>query len=161
MTRHFASLSIGFAALAVVSVALKDRVPGARGGVSPRLIAARLANTMRRQGFSVGIQPVRDQSLIIVGARGNCRIGARDASDGPAMHDIFKQQTAGIGALHYVYRGTRYDELPRVRLYADRIVSRTLDRFDIHLDRSIPVALAQSAGCARDPLDLSDFSLTS
>ena len=147
MTRQFVSLSLVCALLAAVSLALKSHAPASAEAAFQPAITARLARSMAGQGFAVTIEPHRYQSPVVLGVRGACRIGARDASAGAAMNAIFDQQFAGIGPLRYAYRGATYDELPRIRLFADRIVPRTLDRLGVRLARPVPIAFAGSAAC--------------
>jgi hypothetical protein len=159
MTRQFVGLSTLFALLAAVSLGLKDRAPAARDGSMPAIVTARLAGAMAEQGFTVTIEPHPYQSAVALGVRGACRIGARDASAGPAFDIAFRQQAAAIGALRYAYRGHFQSSLPRVRLFVDKIVPRTLDRFGIHLARPVPVAIAASPECPADPLTLPDLDI--
>lgn len=159
MTRHFVSLSLAFALLATVSLALKERARSLAGGVPQGQVTGLLARAMAARGFAVTIEPHRFQSAVVIGVRGACRLGARDASGGAALDDVFRQQASGIGVLRYLYRGRLHDRLPRIRLFVDRIVPQTLDRVGIRLERPVPVALAASAGCPPDPLGLPDLRL--
>ena len=150
MTRQFASLSLVFALLAAASLALKNYAPATEEHATQPAITARLARSLAAQGFAVSIEPHRYQSPVVLGVRGACRVGARDASAGAALDVAFKQQFAGIGTLRYAYRGATYATLPRIRLFADRVVPRTLDRLGFRLLRPVPVAFARSTACATD-----------
>ena len=162
MTRQFVSLSLVFILLAAASLALKkDDAPASEERATQPAITARIARSLAAQGFAVSLEPHRYQSPVVLGVRGACRVSARDASAGAALDEAFRQQFAGIGTLRYAYRGATYDTLPRIRLFADRVVPRTLDRLGFHLLRPVPVAFAGSGACAADLPGIPDIRVRS
>jgi len=107
-----------------------DLAAGADDSLRPILEeqSRREARAGGRPGLAPTIKTHRYQSAVVLGIRGACRVGAREASAGAAANDVFRQRFAGVGTLRYAYRSRIYDELGRIRLFLDRTVPRTLDR---------------------------------
>jgi hypothetical protein len=143
----------GTIALKGVAISAPEAVLAAK---AERAITDRLAS----QGFAVRIERHRVQNNIVLGERPGCWIGARDASGGAAMVTIFARQAAAIGPVRYLYRGASAAAPPDLRIMADRIVPRSLDRLGIHLARSLPVALASSGGCPAGNFGLEDLRVS-
>lgn len=150
MTRSPAVLSvwIGLLVLATIgSLAVKDALASAPQVELAGKTNAAIERALRSQGFAVRVEPHRFQSWIYFGTRGACRVAARDAVNAAHYSEAFREQMARIGAVRYLYRGYRSAGPPEMTALIYRLVPRSLDRFGIHIARSVPVALATSAGC--------------
>lgn len=149
------SIWAGIFALATIgSLAVKDALASAPQVELSGKTNAAIAAMLRGQGFAVRVEPHRFQSWIYFGARGTCRIAARDALNAANHSEAFRVQMARIGSVRYLYRGARSVGPPELTALVYRLVPHSLDRFGIHIARSVPVAVATGPGCAN-----SDFGL--
>ncbi len=150
MTRSPVALSIWIGILVLAtsgSLALKVALASAppvevSGKTNAAIVAA-----LRMRGFAVRVEPHRFQTWIFLGTRGACRIAARDAVDGENASEAFRKQMEGVGSVRYLYRGDRSVGAPAMAAYVFRLIHDGLARFGIHTARSVPVAVATSAGC--------------
>ena len=139
---------IGLLVLATIgSLAVKDALASAPQVELSGKTNAAIATALRGQGFAVRVEPHRFQSWIFFGTRGACRIAARDAVNAAHYSEAFREQMARIGSVRYLYRGNRSAGPPELTALVYRLVPRSLDRFGMHIARSVPIAVATSGSC--------------
>lgn len=154
------SIWAGIFALATIgSLAVKDALASAPQVELSGKTNAAIAAMLRGQGFAVRVEPHRFQSWIFFGTRGACRIAARDAVNAAHYAEAFREQMARIGSVRYLYRGNRTVGPPELTALVYRLVPRSLDRFGVHISRSVPIAVATSAGCSGGDFGLAHIAV--
>lgn len=160
-SRVATSIWIGALVLATsASLAIKATLPRTSKGDLSATAAEAIRAQMRARGFAVLGRPHHFQSELFIGLRGKCVIAARDAQNGANDAGAFRAQMAPIGQVRYLYRGERSRTSPELRVLADGFVARNLDRFGMHVARSMPVALATGAGCSDEDFGLDQIVVT-
>src|SRR5689334_22836369 len=100
------------AVLAVSSLGLKAAAGPPRDGmmeVGANGFERRVTGILHGQDFAIDTRRFRYRSTLILATRGRCRLGVRNAWDGPAAATEFERDATGIGRVRYLYRGRSYD----------------------------------------------------
>ena len=126
--------------------------------VRPVEVEAELVNRLRAQGFATEVRRFRERSAIVLASRGDCRLAARDARGGTMFMTIFASDTASIGSIRYLYRGSSYDLLPAVAMRIGRFETETQTRFGMPASAHIAIALSTSPGCGGNAFGLEDVT---
>lgn len=155
--------AILFVVLAAGSLGLK----AAAGPVRDNLINADASkfeesarSILRSQGFATSVRSLGNfRSAMIVATRGECRIGARNATWGSAVLEIYGQDARDIGPVSYLYRGHRYPAPPGLRIRLGRLEFEILDRLGMRPQLHVLTALAASPACGDADFGLSDVTI--
>lgn len=147
-----------FTALALSSVGLKAMAGPPRNGAvdRPGEVTGRLTAILQREGFSTSLRLRRFQSSIVDATRGNCRLSVRDARSADGDETAFTQDAKAVGPVRYLYRGKSYGSPPVLAIRLARAQMAALGLLFPQEQVALPVALAVSAGCARDDYGLGD-----
>jgi hypothetical protein len=105
----------------------------------------------QERGYGTAIVDRRFQSDIVVARRGPCLAAARSGDQGSSLDAEFRQNTAGIGALHYLYDGAALERPPRLLPTLTASTQFILSRIGITISREPVIALAAGPGCAIPP----------
>jgi hypothetical protein len=158
------SLLLGFLfVLAASSVGLKAAAGPLRDGSidsRPLLLEDQLIDSLRAQGFSARLRPLRIQSSIVYATRGDCRLSVRDARGGAAAAAVFARDAKDIGQVRYLYRGQSYEAPPALKVRLGRLEYELLSRMGVRQHLAVPLALASSAGCNGRDFGLEDMRVT-
>lgn len=147
------------AVLAVSSLGLKAQAGPPRDGlmdVPTERVAQQLSSRLEAQRFTVGVRGFRYRSAIVIGVRGSCRLGIRDARAGAAMETLFERDAADLGPVRYLYRGRSYDAPPTFAMRLGRIETEVLSRLGLSSGAPLPVALAASPECGPGDFGFAD-----
>ena len=150
-----------FGLLAISSLGLKAAAGPPRDGleVNTADIDQRLVATLQRERFTTAEQMIPHRSTLIIGTRGGCLIGARDARDGTKSATVFARDAASIGPVRYLYRGRTYDQAPAFAMRLGRIETEVMSRLGASPQAPIPVALAASRQCRTENFGLADLRI--
>ncbi len=145
--------------LALSSLGLKAAAGPPRDGlmdVPASDLERQVSNGLETQHFTVSLEHYDHRSTLILGVRGACRVGARDAREGAARETLFARDAASIGPVRYLYRGRGYDHPPAFAMRLGRLETETLRRLGIQANAPMPVAFAASPECGAVDFGLAD-----
>lgn len=148
--------------LAISSLGLKAAAGPPRDGrmnVSADRFAQQLSSSLQAKDFIVEVRPFAHRSALVLGVRGACRLGVRDARDGAALQTAFSRDATDIGTVRYLYRGRSYAEPPPFAMRLGRIETEILSRFGRAPKAPMPVAFAASPGCGAGDFGLADVRI--
>jgi hypothetical protein len=151
-----------FALLAVSSLALKAAAGPPRDGlmdISTNRFERAVSGILLRQQFALAERTFSHRSTLIVGSRGACQLGVRDARDGAAVATAFATDAGGIGPVRYLYRGHNYDQPPSFAMRLGRIQTEVMSRLGKAPRAPMPVALAVSPACGTSDFGLADVRI--
>lgn len=150
-----------FGLLAISSLGLKAAAGPPRDGleVDTADIDQRLVATLQGQHFTTTEQRIPHRSALILGTRGGCRVGARDARDGTKSATVFARDVSSIGPVRYLYRGRSYSHAPAFAMRLGRIETELVTRLGIFRRAPMPVALAASPDCGTGDFGLADIRI--
>ena len=150
-----------FGLLAISSLGLKAAAGPPRDGleVSTADFDRRIVATLESQHFTTVEQNIPHRSTLILGTRGGCRLGARDARDGTKSATVFARDASSIGPVRYLYRGRSYAHAPAFAMRLGRIETELLSRLGASPKAPMPVALAASPECGTGDFGLADFRI--
>jgi hypothetical protein len=158
-----ASLRVAlFAALAFGSLGLKAAAGPARDNQlnsDPNRFERSATSILQAQGFATDRRTFRYRSAMIIAARGDCRIVARNATWGSAISEVYAQDVRDIGPVSYLYRGHRYSAPPGLTVRLGRLEFEILDRLGARPNLHLLTALAASPSCGDSEFGLSDVTI--
>jgi hypothetical protein len=127
--------------------------------VPTQLVQRQLSSRLEAQHFAVQVHPSSQQSALVEGVRGACRLGVRDARDGAATQTIFARDAARIGPVRYLYRRQTYGSPPTFAMRAGRLETEMRSRLGLSSKASIPIALAASPACGPGNFGFDDMRI--
>lgn len=148
-----------FVLLAASSLGLKAAAGPPRDGLvdlSSDRLERELSDRLREQSFKVSVRQFPHRSSLVIGVRGHCEVGARDAHEGVAHAILFDQDAAGIGPVRYFYRGKSYDDPPTFAMRIGRLETEAMSRLGLASREPVLIAFAATAACGSDDFKLSD-----
>jgi hypothetical protein len=105
----------------------------------------------RDHGYGTAIVDRRYQGDIVVASRGRCLAAARNGDNGTMLDAEFRQNSATIGPLRYLYGGGASAEPPRLQPALTLSTQYIFGRIGIATSREPVIALAAGPGCAIPP----------
>ncbi len=143
------AFSLGFAALAVVSLAVKAHDMAHRERPDIAVWHDPLVRNLTAQGFVT-----RDlgSSYAVLAERSSCRIVVR-AEPLPDADRALRVEEPELRVLRYRYRGRWSDRYPRLAVMAGRIESSLWQKIDPSAPAPIAVVVSSNHACRRDAID--------
>ena len=151
-----------FVVLVAGSLGLKAAAGPARDNQlnsDPKRFERRAMSILQAQGFATDRRAFPYRSTMILAARGDCRIAARNANWGSAVTEVYAQDARQIGPVSYLYRGNRYPTPPGLRVRLGRLEFEILDRLGVRPNLHVLTALAASPACGGGDFGLSDITV--
>jgi hypothetical protein len=151
-------LLTALAVLAILSLVVKAKLgPTVRAPSAP--VEAQLATTLQRQGFAATVRPLKIQSTIVYGRRGNCTLSVRNAFGGAATEARYAEDAKGIGPVRYLYKGNAFSSPPTLRIHMAVIEDSVLRLLGVKPRLHVPLALAASPACGSGLFGFGDLQL--
>ena len=148
--------------LAVSSVGLKAAVGQADPGnfnVRPGQVEDRIIGNLRAQGFRASLTPRKIQSSIVYAERADCRVSARQATQGAATVAVFAREAKDVGPVRYLYAGHTYERPPAFTMRVDGLKTELLRRLGMRPSTAVPLAVATSPACSGMNFGLEDLRI--
>lgn len=151
-----------FAILAASSLGLKAAAGPPRDGlmdVPSEVLDRQLSSELQTQHFTVRTEPFIHRTSMVLGIRGSCRVGVRDAREGVAHEVLFAQDAASIGPVRYFFKGKSYDHPPTFGMRIGRLEAEAMSRLGLEPRKPALIAFAASPECGSSDFGLSDFRI--
>lgn len=149
---RYSSVSLGFAALLLLSLAAKAALSAPTPFPDPARFGREAAATLAGQGFATALE-LRPLGMLVHARRGGCRLLVADYSAYGTFAEVIAERAAAVGTLRFVYRNAFYDQAPKLVPLTDFYWWREQRRLGLAAPRHPVLAVAASAPCRVETLD--------
>jgi hypothetical protein len=143
--------SLALGGLLALSLGGKLLANGPAPEADQLLFAGRTQALLQAQGYEA-VQDRRPFGILVYGEKKGCRAMIADYTPYGTLADAIALRAAPIGPLRFAWRGSAYDEAPKLLPLGQFYLRREAVRIGVAIPRSPIVAMALSPGCAAPDL---------